>query len=160
MATIDRARVTLALLLLAVPLTASCTSPPTRSNATDGYPLSRCPVSGRPLGTEAVVRVIDGREVRFCCEACPDRFEAAKAEHFAKIDADLIAAQLPDYPTDECIVTGAPMTLDGTDVGINVIYRNRLVRVCCEDCLAQFEDAPERYLSILDEARTEARASE
>ncbi len=160
MATIDHARITLSVLMLVLPLAASCSSAPTHGRASDPYPLKRCPVSGRTLGENAVVREIDGREVRFCCEDCPDRFESAKAELFAKIDAELTAAQLPDYPTDECIVTGAPMTLDRKDVSINIIYRNRLVRVCCEDCRAQFESAPEHYLSLLDEARCAANAVE
>ncbi len=158
MATFDLARLTLAFFMLA--LAASCTSAPTHARTSDQYPLTRCPVSGRALGESPVVREIDGREVRFCCEACPDRFEAAKAERFAKFDAELIASQLPDYPTDECIVTGAPLTLDGRDVSINIIYRNRLVRVCCEDCRTQFESAPDRYLSMLGEARREAHANE
>ena len=53
------------------------------------YPLDSCIVSGEKLGSmgEPIVKVYDGREVRFCCSGCVKRFEADKAGYVAKIDA-------------------------------------------------------------------------
>lgn len=53
------------------------------------YPLDTCIVSGEKLGSMGapIVKVYDGREVRFCCSGCVKRFEADKAAYLAKIDA-------------------------------------------------------------------------
>ncbi len=53
------------------------------------YPLDNCIISGAKLGSmgEPIVKVYDGREVRFCCSGCVKKFEADKAGYFAKIDA-------------------------------------------------------------------------
>jgi len=53
------------------------------------YPLDSCIVSGEKLGSMGapIVKVYDGREVRFCCSGCVKRFEADKAAYLAKIDA-------------------------------------------------------------------------
>lgn len=53
------------------------------------YPLDSCIVSDEMLGSmgEPIVKVYDGREVRFCCSGCVKRFEADKAGYLAKIDA-------------------------------------------------------------------------
>lgn len=53
------------------------------------YPLDYCIVSGEKLGSmgEPIVKVYDGREVRFCCSGCVKRFEADKGGYLAKIDA-------------------------------------------------------------------------
>ena len=59
------------------------------------YPLDSCIVSGEKLGGmgEPVVKVYDGREVRFCCSGCVKKFEADKAGYFAKIDAKARSGQ-------------------------------------------------------------------
>jgi hypothetical protein len=53
------------------------------------YPLDSCIVSGEKLGSmgDPIVKVYDGREVRFCCSGCVKKFEADKAGYLAKIDA-------------------------------------------------------------------------
>ena len=39
----------------------------------DPYPLTTCPITGEKLGAmgEPVVKLYEGREVRFCCKSCP-----------------------------------------------------------------------------------------
>ena len=61
----------------------------TPKSAVVPYPLDSCIVSGEKLGGmgEPIVKVYDGREVRFCCSGCVKKFEADKAGYFAKIDA-------------------------------------------------------------------------
>src|SRR5690606_10118051 len=69
------------------------------------YPLATCPVSGEKLNAKGdpIVRQIDGREIRFCCEGCVAKFEADKETFLKKIDAEIIAQQKDSYPTEKCI---------------------------------------------------------
>lgn len=118
------------------------------------YPLDTCPVSGEKLGEmgDPVVRVYDGREVRFCCPKCVAKFEANKKKYFAEIDEKIIAQQLPLYPLLTCPVSGEPLTDAGEDIGVNVVYDNRLLRFCCHKCVKTFEKSPEAYLAKVDKA--------
>lgn len=97
----------------------------------------------------AVVMEHEGREVRFCCEGCVGTFEEDPAAALAKIDQMMIEDQLPLYPLTDCLV------MEGHEMGddaVNMIYKNRLVRFCCEGCIADFEEDPEKYLQRLDQA--------
>jgi len=53
------------------------------------YPLDTCIVSGEKLGGmgEPVVKVVDGREVKFCCNGCIKKFTKDPAKFFAALDA-------------------------------------------------------------------------
>ena len=122
------------------------------------YPLATCPVSDGPVGAgaDAVVRVIDGREVRFCCEMCVVRFEADKAKYWAKIDAQIIAQQAPLYPLTQCVVVPDDALIhDGVDLGFNYVYGNRLARFCCKGCTDDFNKEPAKYLQAIDAAAME-----
>lgn len=97
----------------------------------------------------AVVMEHEGREVRFCCEGCVGTFEEDPASALAKIDRMMIEDQLPLYPLTDCLVMeGHEMD----DDAVSMIYKNRLVRFCCEGCIGEFEADPEKYLTRLDEA--------
>jgi YHS domain-containing protein len=51
------------------------------------YPLTTCPISGKPLGDGAVDAVIGSRLVRACCPGCVGPIKADPAAAFAKVDA-------------------------------------------------------------------------
>src|SRR5262245_4279798 len=60
----------------------------------DPYPLATCPISGKKLGEmgKPVVKVYGagadgagGREIRFCCDKCPGKFEEDLAKSMAKL---------------------------------------------------------------------------
>lgn len=51
------------------------------------YPLTTCPISGKPLGDGAVDVVIGARLVRACCPGCVGPIKADPAAAFAKVDA-------------------------------------------------------------------------
>jgi YHS domain-containing protein len=124
------------------------------------YPLPNCPISGKQLGSmgEPVIKTYDNREVRFCCAACIPQFEANPAEHFKKIDEQIVVSQLAYYPMQTCIISGAPLGSMGEPD--NYIYRNRLVRFCCDSCRDGFQKDPETHLAALDKAAAdEQRAS-
>ena len=55
---------------------------------TDTYPLDTCVVSGEKLGGmgEAVKYDHNGREVRFCCKGCIDKFKADPDKYLKKLD--------------------------------------------------------------------------
>lgn len=120
----------------------------------DVYPLDTCVVSGQKLGSMGapVVKDYDGREVRFCCESCVPKFEADKAKYLKKIDDQIIEQQMPHYPLKTCVVmTEDPLT-GGQEKPVNLVYRNRLVRFCCDECPKEFEKNPAKFVAALDEA--------
>jgi len=118
----------------------------------DPYALTTCPVSGKRLGSmgDPVVKVYDGREVRFCCEGCIGRFEAAKDEYWKKVDEQIAKEQTPYYPLTTCVLSGEPLVENGEDIAINFVYRNRLMRFCCRGCVKDFLKDPEPTLKKLD----------
>lgn len=120
------------------------------------YYLPNCPVrTGEELDVNrAVVKEYEGRELRFCCTRCEARFDSDPAAALAKIDEAIIADQLPLYPLTTCLV------MDGHEMdedAINLVYKNRLVRFCCEGCIGDFEADPEAYLHTLDQAAADAQ---
>jgi YHS domain-containing protein len=51
-----------------------------------------CPVSGKELADKSVFVDYEGRRVYFCCEACPDKFNADPATYLKKLDEGAEAA--------------------------------------------------------------------
>lgn len=125
----------------------------------DPYPLGVCPISGGELGSmgDPVVKVYEGREVRFCCGGCVKPFEKDLTASFAKLDEQIIESQLPYYPMTTCVVMGDPLVEDGEDIAINQVVNNRLVRVCCKMCKRKLAKEPAEFLKALDAAVIEAQ---
>jgi len=117
------------------------------------YPLTKCPITGATLGEmgDPIVEIIEGREVQFCCKACPDKFKANSALYFQKMDNEIIALQGPDYPLDFCMVSGDKLGEDGEIV--ETVISNQLFRTCCNDCVKEIKADPAKYLAILADAR-------
>lgn len=124
------------------------------ADAGDPYTLGTCPVSGRPIATgdDMVARQYDGREIRFCCPGCVETFEDDKQTFMSKVDKKMVADQKPFYPMESCVVSGEPLTMDGEDVATNVVYNNRLLRLCCKRCMRMFDNDPAGYVAKLDKA--------
>ena len=114
------------------------------------YPLDTCVVSGKKLGDMGapVIVQVKGREVRLCCPGCKSKLEANPDEYLKKLDKAIIDKQKPNYPLDTCVVLGKKLDANAVDY----IYQNRLVRLCCKDCIAAFEKDPAKYLAKIDEA--------
>ncbi|MFN7022051.1 MAG: hypothetical protein ACK4WH_12090 [Phycisphaerales bacterium] len=74
----------------------------------DPYPLDTCPITGKKLGAmgDPVTKLYDGREVRFCCPACPVKFEKDLKASVATLDEKIIKDQTPLYPLKTSVVTG------------------------------------------------------
>lgn len=118
----------------------------------DPYTLQNCPVGGGKLGSmgDPVVEVINGREVRFCCASCIPKFKDNAEAYFEKIDSEMIAQQEAYYPLEKCLV--ADHDLSEGDSPVTMVYRNRLVKLCCDGCLPEFEENAEKYIAKLDAA--------
>ncbi len=124
-----------------------------------GYPylLKTDPVSGDPLGDKPIVYQYEGRELRFTDQKTLDAFKADPGKYLPKVDQQMIQQQLPGYPLTTCMVSGDKL---GGDMGkaVDIIYKNRLVRFCCPDCLPDFKKDPAKYLKLLDEAAAKKAA--
>lgn len=116
----------------------------------DPYPFDTCPISGKKLGAmgDPVVKVYDGREVRFCCDMCPPKFEKDLAANLAKLDEKTIKDQAPLYPLKTSLVTGKDLPAKPYEF----IYGNRLIRLGAESERADFLKDPKKYMSDLDKA--------
>mgnify|MGYP003625555365 CR=1 FL=1 len=73
-------------------------------------------------------------------------------------DAAWLAHARADYPLNSCMVSGDEF--DGGPMGqpIDFIYRqpgkdDRLIRMCCKDCIRDFRKDPEKYLKEIDAAK-------
>jgi len=127
-------------------------APGSVSQAGDVYTLTTCPVSGQELGAmgSPVIRTYEGREFRFCCGGCPAKFEADPNKYTQKVDAAIIEQQREFYPLATCVVSGEKLGEMGE--AVDYVYRNRLVRFCCKDCIKEFEKDPAKYIGKLNQA--------
>jgi YHS domain-containing protein len=131
------------------------TSQPAEVTKGDPYMLPICVVSGERLGSKGdpVVKDIDGRQVRFCCKNCVGEFEKDPRRYFAEIDEKIISRQTPFYPMDVCVVMpDDPLNADGKFIGVDFVYKNRLIRFCCKMCARKFKEDPADYLAKLNTA--------
>jgi len=111
------------------------------------YPLTTCPVSGDALSDKAVNFVQGTRLVRFCCKDCVEGFAKEPAKFMGAVDKALIADQKKTYPVSTCVVSG-----EALESGFDYLHGTRLVRFCCEKCVAEFQKEPTKYLALLDKA--------
>lgn len=117
------------------------------------YTLTTCPVSGEPLGSmgDPIEVTAQGRAVKLCCKGCSKKFQANPQKYLAVVDEAIAAQQRPYYMIDTCVVSGEPLVEDGKDIGIDVVVKNRLFRICCKGCTKKLEKDPARYRDVLNE---------
>ena len=129
--------------------------PATRPSRGDDYPLENCPVMDVAIDSKGkpVVRQIDGRTVKLCCQRCARTFEQDKEKYHAKMDQMVTEVQKDTYPLETCVVSGEK--LGGMGEPVNYVHRptNQLVRFCCEGCIADFKKGPGTYLAKISEAK-------
>ena len=117
----------------------------------DPYLLGTDPVSGESLGEKPVIYQHDGRELRFTDQKNLDTFKADPAKYLPKVDQQMIQQQTPFYPLDVCMISGDKL---GGDMGkpVDLLYKNRLVRFCCPDCVRDFNKNPDKFITKLNDA--------
>lgn len=62
----------------------------------------------------------------------------------------VVAAQLPSYPLDTCVVSGKDLGSKGTP--INHVVDGRLVRLCCKGCVSTADKAKDSIAKKIEEA--------
>lgn len=124
----------------------------------DPYPLPACPISGKTLGAmgDPVAKVYDGREVRFCCSGCIQKFEKDKAANFAKIDETINRDQAAGYPLKTSVVTGKDLPTKPYEF----VYGNRLIRLGAEGEKAAFLKDAKKHLAALDKAVVDSQSKD
>lgn len=83
---------------------------------------------------------------------------AAAGELVPVTDKDVawVAEQKATHPTNVCIVSHDKLNGDMGEA-LDFIYRvtgkpDRLISLCCKDCVRDFNKDPEKYLALLDHA--------
>jgi hypothetical protein len=127
---------------------------------TEPYLLNTCAASGRPIDVKGTptTKVVDGRELKFCCGGCAAAVAKDPAKWLSKVDKAITARQMAIYPTTTCIVSGEPLMEDGKDTGVSMVVNNRLFRVCCKMCARKVKADPAKYAAKLDEMAMRAQA--
>lgn len=124
-----------------------------------GYPMTTCPLSGESMfedGKFTGVEVVhNNRLLRVCCKNCAAKAAANPEAVFAKLDAAIVASQTAMYPIKTCPISGEAFEADMKP--INLIYENRLYRLCCKSCVGEFVKTPAKYAAALDAAYAEAQ---
>ena len=124
----------------------------------DPFPLDTCPISGKKLGSmgDPVVKLYSGREVRFCCDSCPAKFEKDLDANLGKLDEKITKDQAPLYPLKTSLVTGK----DLPEKPFEFVYGNRLIRLGAESEKADFVKQPQHDLKDLDKAVVQAQGKD
>jgi len=119
----------------------------------DPYLLDVCVVSGEKLGSmgKPIVKMYDGRQIRFCGNGCIKKFEDDSAAYWKKVNEQIVKRQMPFYPLDTCMVTGEEL---GGEMGVPIdfVHKNRLIRFCCRGCLRDFRQNSNAFIEKLDAA--------
>jgi hypothetical protein len=111
------------------------------------YPLKKCPISGEELGKmgEPLNYVYGTRLVRMCCKSCTKDFLKDPDKYVGEINTAYITAQKASYKPTTCPVSGEK--LGGT--AVDQLYGTQLVRLCCKDCVPEFQKTPDKFLAKL-----------
>ncbi|MFY9344999.1 MAG: hypothetical protein WAT39_21080 [Planctomycetota bacterium] len=116
------------------------------------YPLDRCPISGRPLGTatKPVDLVLDGHLVRLCGADCRAAADCRRAQIVAGIEAVASARQRSSYPLSTCVSTGLPLRPETT---VEVVHGTTLLRFGSQECLQDLDRSPAAVIREVRAAR-------
>lgn len=113
------------------------------------YPLSTCPISSEPLDAMGKPHDLmhEGRLVRLCCKSCVKEFKKDPAKTLKAIDESVVKAQKASYPLKTCPVSGEEL-----GAGTDLVHGTRLVRLCCKDCMTEFNKEPAKFMATVDAA--------
>ena len=120
------------------------------------YMLSTCIVSGESLieeGKDVGVEVlVNNRLFRVCCKSCVKKVKADPLRYRKVLDKQIADVQRPLYPLETCIVKGEKGKLGAMGEPVEFVVGNRLVRLCCSNCVPKFEADPVKFIAQLDAA--------
>ena len=117
-------------------------------------------MTGKKLGPlkDQVVVDHDGRELRFSSKKSVETFLETPEPFLEKIDALMVADQLALYPLKTCPVSGEKLGSMGDP--LDILYKNRLVRLCCKGCLKKFRKDPSKFIAELNDAAIKAQVKD
>ncbi len=123
----------------------------------DAWPLDTCVVAGMKLGSmgDPIVKLHEGREVRFCCAGCVPRFEANPNEYLEKADEKIAEQQRDFYPLTYCIVDTDEDISGERSIALERVIGNRLFIFCCPGCYHYAVERPTEHIRKLDKAVVE-----
>jgi len=113
------------------------------------YPLDTCVVSGEKFGGdmgEPYMFTHEGREIKLCCKSCKKDFDKDSAKFVAKVDE--AAKKVKPCKLATCAVSGEKL---GDDAYV-FITKGQEVRLCCKDCLKEFNKDSAKYLKKIEVA--------
>ncbi|MBL8762752.1 MAG: hypothetical protein JNM07_00600 [Phycisphaerae bacterium] len=114
------------------------------------YPLAVSLVSGRPLGPHPVEFVWGNRLFRASDPAERDLILSDPVRYVRQLNRAVLAAQSSSYGMpDKCPVQGDILP---SDVPIDIVVANRMVRVCCGRCARVVRARPYQYLGMVEYA--------
>ena len=103
----------------------------------------KCPVSGQPIAEgKGKVVTFQGKQVRVCCGKCEKAFPKAPKVHLAKA----LNPKLKDAGNELCPIMNKPVKDDEF-----VVYKNKIVKICCPGCDKKLEANPKVLDKIVAE---------
>jgi hypothetical protein len=147
----------IALGAFALPVFAAEAEAKAEERTSEPYPLTTCAISGEDLLVtgEPVTVLHEGRELKFCCADCAGQLKTDPEAAIKKIDAAIVKQQMPFYPLKTCVVGGEELGSMGKPV--DLVLDNRLVRLCCANCVDELNKNKEQYIEKLNAAVIEAQ---
>ena len=125
----------------------------------DPYPLKVDPLGASLVDVEEPIVVIhEGRELQFTDEANVAKFNIAPDKYLTQVDALIIAQQKQNYPLKSCPVSGQELGKMGGPV--DLVYGNRLVRLCCGGCEGALKKETARHFEKIDAAVIEQQQAD
>ena len=113
------------------------------------YPLRSCIVTGTDLLSEQMIfEIYRGRLLLLSGPEAAREFQLTPRIYVDLLDQAVIEAQTPDYPLTVCIVSGEP--LSAVQNPIDRVKSHRLVRLCCNNCVSEFDLQATEHLAELD----------
>lgn len=119
------------------------------ASAGDPYPLPNCVIRDEPLEKRCQAIDFMGRDIRVCCNECVDQFKKEHHTWIRELDDRLTRQQRDFYPLDTCAVDGQPLV---TGLVLELVFRNRLFRLCSLECQRKLEQEPARSFARLNAA--------
>jgi YHS domain-containing protein len=109
--------------------------------ATEFKAQTTCPVMGGPINKEHYAD-IQGQRVYFCCPGCSDKVKADPDKYFKEAAKQKIMF--------ENVQTACPVSSEPINQDVSIYHEGRTVYFCCDNCIAEFEKDPPKYLSMMD----------
>ncbi len=114
------------------------------------YPIKACIVmTDEVIDSDAKIVVHHNRVYRLCCKKCVTRFERDPSKYVQEFEARVIAAQKAAYKATTCPVSGKPLG----DGAVDMVLKDRLVRVCCPGCVGAVKADPAAAFAKIDAAK-------